>query len=325
MIFLRIRSIFIGILIMICSLVAIHAQALIPSNDHAKEILDRAREAIGGKAALDSIQSLSAIGEYRNDSGLSGDIHLSILAPDKIMIIVKLPSLMGLAVTNTEAMNGGNVWTDSTTDEFSQTSSGGMASGGGMRPGGGPPIGGGPPPGIGSDSGGPPSTVEKHASAKAEETNIDSRQIRLDLSSLLFALMLHVPDSYRVEISSGSDVATNNTRADFLKIFIDSGLEIILAIDQKTHLPITVAYNLLIEAKAETEETKSLSPKPERTHIQIYFSGYRAVVRKGRGNILMPYQITKTQNGQYIEDMYVKKYRLNKHFNPKQFRLYRKH
>jgi hypothetical protein len=114
-----------------------------------------------------------------------------------------------------------------------------------------------------------------------------------------------------VELTSGDDVATRNVPADYLLISTPSGSSVVLAIDKKTHLPIATAYDAFIAARGRAEI--------KNIHVQIHFAGYRSV-KIGKGSaILLPHQITKTIDGEYAEDMYIKKYLLNINFSPKIF------
>jgi hypothetical protein len=67
------------------------------------------------------------------------------------------------------------------------------------------------------------------------------------------------------------------------------------------------------------KDGKEQSSEPEIAEVQIYFSEYKAVSEKGFGDIWLPYQITKTRNGQTVEDMHIKKFQINPHLKPKQF------
>ncbi len=76
------------------------------SKSHARAILDQARNALGGDAALKSIKSLSGSGDFRSGTGnsqASGDVQVDFLLPDKLMRIMKWSPVREMKVTSVEA------------------------------------------------------------------------------------------------------------------------------------------------------------------------------------------------------------------------------
>jgi hypothetical protein len=167
----RARSVFVWILTALCIPAAIFTRASGASNDRAREIVSQVRAALGGNAALNSVRSLSATGNFRSGTGIAdGSFELDMLFPDKLMMFLKCEPWSGMKIRNIETVNGGQVWTSSDMKMASQqgggkvlgsregaNSMGGMGRGGGSAGGmgGGPQggMGGGPPGGMG---GGPP-------------------------------------------------------------------------------------------------------------------------------------------------------------------------
>jgi hypothetical protein len=135
----KIRSfIFVALAIIysFCAPISVFAQAS-DARAHAREILDRARSALGGDAALKAIRSLSAIGDFRSGSGstqISGDVRLDLLIPDKVIQVMKWRPTQEMKVTTTVAMNGSQIWTDSQEKDASPIL--GIGSMGGGRGGG---------------------------------------------------------------------------------------------------------------------------------------------------------------------------------------------
>ncbi len=144
----------------------------------------------------------------------------------------------------------------------------------------------------------------------------DEKQISWDFSCLFIGMLLDLPASSQVEISSENNDDIDGVTADYLKVDMGNGSVIRLAIDQKTHRPVMAAY--MIPA-AEEKEAEANSSVPEMTKIQIYFSEYKPVAGKKFGNLELPYQITKTRDGLTVEDMHIKKFELNPHLKAKQF------
>jgi len=321
--FIRIRLVFGAMLVVLFADAATYAQSS-DSKSRAREILDQARNALGGDAALKSIQSLSAFGDFRSGTGssqVSGNVQLDLLLPDKLMRTMKWSPVGEMKVTSVEATDGSRVWTDSKEKNSSpilgnETAgigrggrSGGIGRGGGRRSaGGGAGSGGSTGSGAGKGIKMPAPTLRDAS---------DANQIAWDFSCMIVGLLLHPPASSQVEISSENNDAIDGVTADYLKIDVGDGSVIRLAIDQKTHRPVMAAY--MIEAAGEEKDKAATSSIPEMTKIQIYFSEYKPVAEKKHGNLWLPHQITKTRDGLTVEDMHIKKFELNPHLKPKQF------
>jgi hypothetical protein len=326
--FKRIQPLVLGILFLFSSASMILAQTT-DAKTRAQEILEQTRAALGGDAALRSIQSLSAFGDFRSGSGntqASGDVQLDLLLPDKLMRTMKWSPLQDMKVTTIEAMNGNQVWTDSREKDSGQMPGVGNMGGGGMGRGGvrggGMGRGGGlPSAGGGGRTGGNTGTSGSKGISIAPNlpADTDDRQIASDFACLLAGFLLHLPDSSHVEIGSENNDEAEGVKADCLKIDIGNGSMIRLAIDQKTHRPVMAAYSVATEEGSGTEEKRPDSSKPEITKIQIYFSEYKPVAEKKFGDVWLPHQITKTRNGLTVEDMHIKKFQLNPNLKPKEF------
>jgi hypothetical protein len=282
-----------------------------------REILEQARAALGGEKTLKSVQSLSAIGDFRSGTGntqATGDVQMNLLLPDKLMRTMKWNPLQDMKVTTIEAMNGSQIWTDSQEKNSAQMpgigSMGGMGRGGGRRSAGG-----------GGNSGNPGTRQDKGISVAPNLlASTDDRQISSDFACLIAGLLLHLPESSHVEISMENNDDIDGAKADYLKIDIGNGAVIRLAIDQDTHRPLMAAYNVATaEEDSRSEEKQPDSSKSGTTQIQIYFSEYKPVAEKKFGDIWLPHQITKTRNGQTVEDMHIKKFQLNPNLKPKEF------
>jgi len=292
------------------------AQAL-DANARAREILAQTRAALGGDAALKSVQSLSALGDFRSGSGTtlaSGDVQLDLLLPDKLMRIMKWSPVKDLKVTTVETMNGSQIWTDSKEKQSGQALPGngpGGIGGLGRR--------GGRGRGSAGSGGSGQSGTEKGDSAPAPNLrdNGGSQQIFPDFSCITLGLLFHLPDSSKVEAIPETDDDVGDVTADFVKIDIGHGTVVRLALDQKTHRPVMAAYDIPVEVDGERGGEDASGSTT--TKIQIYFSEYKPIAKKGSGNIWLPHQMTKARNGLTVEDMHIKKFQLNPHLKPKQF------
>jgi hypothetical protein len=289
----------------------------------AKEMLAQTRVALGGERALSAIQSLSASGDFRSGSEgkrTSGEVQLEMLLPDKLMRTMKWNATPEMKVTAVQAMNGGQVWMDSH-EKAAGLEPGiapvlggghGMGRRGGMGRGGGPGSG-------GSGSGGGHGGTHAPGPVPSSIGVLDPQQIRPDFSCLIYALLLHLPESVQVDINPAVSAAMEGTDADYLKITAGKDLIIDLAIDRKTHRPVMAAYTMPLANESGREEEQSAASESGLAQIQIYFSDYREISEKKIGNVWLPHQITKTQNGLTVEDMRITKYQLNSHISPKEF------
>ena len=176
-----------------------------------------------------------------------------------------------MKVTQVDVMNGDHVWTDSQMKQPSEIMAGGATGGGGMGRGGG--RGGG---GHGSTSGRGGSGKQPGINKPAPELegSTDNQQMRLELSCLIMALLLHFPDLSHTEISYVGEGDVDGAKADFLKIVTRDGLEISLAVDQKSHRPITAAYK---SAKMDIDRIRpGLKNKARKEQVSEPASGRSA-------------------------------------------------
>jgi hypothetical protein len=268
--------------------------------EHAHEILRQSREALGSDAVLKSVQSLSALGDFRSGSAgtqASGDFQLDILLPDKVIRTMRWNPTKELKIAVVEARDGRQVWKD-----FKEKDSNRMPVFGPMGRG-----------SVGSKG----SSGNRGEQAPNIIDYPENQQIWSDFSCLVIGMLLHLPDSAKVEYISDIDQEPGIT-ADFLKIDSD-GTIFRLVIDQKTHLPVMAAYEFLPQTESRDAGKEAGISKTEKMQIQIYFSGYKSVTGKKFGGLLLPHQITKTRNGVTVEDMHITKFQLNSHPKPKQF------
>ena len=295
----------------------------------AAEVLNQARAALGGSAALEAIHSFSASGDFRVGSGdgqISGTVKLDLLTPDKLMRTMKWSPVQAENVTTVEAMDGDQTWTDSQMHQPGQMMGMGP-SGGGLGRGGRRSRG-----GMGGGEGG----AGRSGLGPGLMDGLDSQPMRSYFSCLAMALLLRMPDSPSHTVTSDGKVDINGVKADSVKITTGDGSAVSLAIDEQTHRPVMVGYQEAPDrpeigqaghptvrknkpSVADGTQEAQQPQKPQLTNVEIYFSEYKAVQEKKFGNVWLPYQITRTKGGQTVEDMHMKEFQLNPHLNPKQF------
>jgi len=318
------RPILVGIALMLFVPIASFPEGL-DAKVRAREVLSQARAALGGDAALNAVRSLTGSGDFRSGSGsaaVSGEVQLDLLLPDKIMRTMKWSPVQTMKATQVDVMNGDHVWTDSQMKQPSEIMAGGPTGGGGMGRGGSRGGGGHRSTSGGGGNGKQPDINE---SASEPEGSADNQTMRLDLSCLIMALLLHFPDLSHTEFSYVGEGDIDGTKADIVKIVTRNGLEISLAVDQKSHRPITAAYKSAkmdidrIRPRLKNRTGNEQVLEPQAVEVQIYFSEYKPIAEKGFNDIWLPHQITKTRNGLTVEDMRIKKFQLNPNIKAKQF------
>ena len=85
------RPILIGITLVLFGPIASFPEGL-DAKARAREVLNQARAALGGDAALNAVRSLSGSGDFRSGPAgaeVSGEIQLDLLLPDKLMRTMK--------------------------------------------------------------------------------------------------------------------------------------------------------------------------------------------------------------------------------------------
>ncbi len=293
-----------------------------PDTDaRAVEVLEQARAALGGDAALNAIESLSASGDFRVGSGESqvpGELKLEVLLPDKLVRRMKWSPQQSMHVTAIEAINGDHVWTDSEMDHPNQTMGMGSPGGGGMGRRGGRRSG--RSTSGGTDGGG------SEGEAPVLEDGMADQQIRAYFSCLILSMLLRSPDSLKSKLDYQGDVDVNGVKGESLRITTKDGLIVNLAIDRLTHRPIMASYSVPIPntggqrpKRAHRVNGQTVVEDHQTEAVEIYFSEYRAVAEKKLGEIWLPYQITRTSGGLTVEDMHIKTFQLNPHLSDKQF------
>jgi hypothetical protein len=305
------------------------SQAPQNTDEHAKIVLDQARAALGGEAALKAIQSLSGSGSFIIGTGehrASGQLKLDLLLPDMFMRTMKWTPMQTVQITTTEAVNGTKVWTDSKTSQNGSPGGGAMGGGmgrGGSRRGGG--LGGGSGGGGGErGSGGPAPELRDNTGSQEFQG-----QMLADLDCLLAALFFFGPDFPPEGFIYAGEADVDNVRTDSLKITAVNGITFNIALDQKTHRPFMVEYYtsssessagapLHRKGPAGTIQAGEAAAKP--VDIQIYFSDYRSLQEKRNGQVWLPYQINKSRDGQPVEDFRIDSFKLNPSLKPEQFK-----
>jgi len=178
----------------------------------AQEVLKQARAAIGDESKLKALNSLSASASFRRTQGereVSGEIELELLMPDKIKISNHM-QIGPMDITQVQALNGTEVWTD--------------FIGGPGGPGGGP----------GGGRGGMMNDPQMRERQQNEQ--------RANLTRLALALLLAPPSSIPLEYSYAAEAQTPTGKADVIDVTGPNNFKARLVIDQATHRLFMLSY-----------------------------------------------------------------------------------
>lgn len=282
-----------------CLAVALLFLTVLPAGDvtadsRAQELIKQARAALGGEAALQAVHGLSLSGKLRRDDK-SGDIKLDLLLPDKFKRSETMSLIANIDATFITALNGSQVWNDSST-------SGGD---GNVR--------------VNSRSVGPRNDSQAQAAR--------SQQLRQEFARQLVGLLLTASASFPLDYAYAGEAESKDGRADVLDIKGPEGFAARLFLDKTSHRPLMMKYRGLIptttintsvsQAGSREDMEKILKEAREgkagprggarqEGNLEVYFSDYRSV-----NGILLPHHITRSSNGKLAEEWTIKKYKIN--------------
>jgi hypothetical protein len=274
----------------------------------ANTLIDFARKAVGGKAKLSALESLSASGTMRRIMGemdQSGELQFEVLLPDKYRCEETMTMPMGPEMTLITALDGDQAWHD-------------------MRgPMGGPPM----PPGFRTGD-------EKFKSRELREAKAEfARQILL--------LFLASPESLALEFQSAGKAEAEDGRADILDVTGPDNFTARLFLDEKTHLPLMLSYqgrapqpmgirpppsaggkNMPppVGGKNSTpprppDFSPGQLPEPATVEIQLTLDDYRNV-----NGLRLPHHFSKNAEGKVFEEWDISRYKVNPQINPDRFK-----
>jgi hypothetical protein len=298
----------------------------------AQEILQKAREALGGEANLKAIQSLTASGNFRGvmqRRPVSGQIKFELLGADKYMKTTT--TAMGMMEMKLiEAVNGSEAWTDRKMSSSpmgggmgeggggfgSGGGTGGGEGGGGGFGGGGGGRGGGGRGGGGIGGGGmggaPGGGAQRMPEITPQMQAMMEERARAEYSRLFTAWLLTAPATTLLEFSYEKELDVQDGKADAVRVTGANDFIMWLIVDQKTHRPLLVTYREARQARP-TADAEEAARQAQATDIQLYLRDYKQV-----NNVWLPHQIVKASNGQMMEEWKLK-YKLNPNLKPKQF------
>ena len=269
----------------------------------AQEVLKQARAALGGETALAKVQSLSVTGSARRTFGereFTADVTLDFLFPDKYKRTEDMGIQGGPSFTRVSAVNGSEVWDDSTN-----------RGGGGFRFGG--------PGGPGGQGGQGGQGRQMTDEDRQRFRQMQERRMKGELAryALIWLMKTDAPVSY-----AGVAEAPDG-KADVLDVKPADAPEMKLFVDQASHKPLMLTYEGLMPrmmfnrggqrpTPEEIEKMRSTPPQP--VTFEVHFTDYKKV-----DGVLLPHTITQGMNGTVNEEFTIDKYKLNAPLKPEQF------
>lgn len=264
------------------------------SADRVQELLSQARNALGGEAKLQEIQSLTATGQLRRVSGdvdRSGDIKLDLFLPDKFRTTETIHPMEGIDISLVRTLNGNQAWTDSKSSSTASNSRVMIL---------------------------PPKNGVQNSEAN-QLKGMSEEFVRYTLAMLLTA-----PPSFQLAFSYVGEAVAADGRADVIEAKMADGLTLRLFLDRTTHRPLMMSYRGAV-SRMVTKKSTASSPadidkvikekqkenpaetaqRPE-TDIQLSLSDYRSV-----GGIMLPHRLTRSADGKVYEELEIAKFKLN--------------
>jgi hypothetical protein len=280
--------------------VTVHLTASSPQVDaKVGEILAAAREALGGEAALNKVQTLSVAATTRRvmgDREMSGDVTVELLLPDKMRRTDSFGIPGGPTMERVSVLNGGEVWDDSTN-----------RGGGGfmMRMGG--------PGGPGGPGGRELTDEDRQRMRDAQVRRMKGEMTRFALGFLLRT---------DATITYAGVAEAEDGKADVLEIKAEGGTPVKLFIDQETRLPLMLSYEGIMPrmmvargGPPSPEEIEKMRREPPQTAtFEVRYGEYKKV-----DGVAFPHLLTTAANGNVTEEWTVDKIKVNPSLKPESF------
>jgi hypothetical protein len=274
--------------------------AQVAGDEKAAELLKQARVALGGEAAVQNVQGLSATGTVKRAAGnlqLAGDVTLHMQLPDRMLRTDSISPDGAITLVNDQGMNGDTLLRAARTFN--------APPGAVIRT---------PPP--------PPKGSEAEAQAL--------RAARADLARLTVALLLRAPQSQPVDFTYGGQAEAPDGKADVIDVKGRDGSTFAakLFLDSTSHRPLMLAYRgvaprMVVQTRrAERGATPSAERLPDPpalpagdvVDIEMFLDDYRAV-----NGLLLPHHITRSVGGEVTEELTFTSYQVNPAFKPGTF------
>ena len=286
-------------------------------------LLAEARKALGGEEKLAAIKRLQISGTFLRSTGpdqiIDGDFDVFIDLPDKYRRD-EITGFAGANVERTEALNGTEVWDDS---------SGGLTQGRGFGGGGGFPRGGrggdrggggggGGFRGGGVDRGrnqpqnaGASQTDASQGDERLKEQQRRTRQAELARLTLVWLMTTDGPIAW-----IGTAQAPEGT-ADVLEVRPTNGVPTRLFLEPMTHLPLMITWSGQPSRGGDIRRRGAAAPAPPaqgQTTLVLHMGDYKTV-----NGVKLPHLITRGTEETTQEEIKVKNLKINPTFKADTF------
>jgi hypothetical protein len=296
-----------GLVLAVPLALAVQAGAASAADQKADELLAAMRQALGSK--VEDVKTLSASGEFRRMMGereINGDLTIEMIAPDKFKRTEDMGIPGGPTVSRVVAVNGADVWEDST----NRGGGPGMV----MRMGG--PGG---PGGPGGQPGQGPSEEDRARWRQAQQ-----RRAIGDFHRNLLLLLgrTSAPATYVGEAEA------EDGKADVIEVKPEGAAAMRLFLDQQTHLPLMLTYTGVLprmivrqgggpppsqeEMRKRWEEMRN--QPPQEVTYEVHVDDYKDVA-----GVKLPHRITQSVDGKPTEEWTVGAFKVNPTLKPEAF------
>lgn len=261
-------------------------------------LLQQARVALGGDAAVQKVRALSAVGTVRRAAGsaqMAGDLTLQFELPDRMLRTDSLSPDGGITLVSEQGFSGNTLLRS---NRIFNAPPGAMI----RTP---------PPPQKGSD-------------AEAQAV----RAAQADLARLTIALLLRAPQSMPLDFAYGGTAEAPDGKADVIDVKGRDGSTFAaqLFLDTATHRPLMLSYRgvaprLVVQtqrAEPGSAQPRGTAPPPlpagDVVDIALFLDDYRKV-----DGLLLPHHITRSIGGEVAEEWTFNTFAVNPTFKPGTF------
>jgi hypothetical protein len=271
-----------------------------PANDRAQEVVDKMREALGGKGRLDAVKSVSVEGEMRRvipvDGGeardMSGEFSVDALLPDrylKIETLSPMPGMPGVGIGT--GLDGQEAWRA----PINTPSGHGMV----VRV----------------------ATPEGPGGAESLRRRTRGELIR-------FALLALATPLEDISFSYAGEAEAPEGRAHVLDVAGPEGFAARVFVDTKTHRPLMASFKTQLPrmqiarmegpadaARAQAQNLARAAAAAPEAEAKLFVSNFQKT-----DGLLLPHTLSQQVEGGASEEWTIKKWKLNPALKPEHFR-----
>jgi len=283
---------------------ALAQQSAVPETQ-AREILKQARAAIWDETKSKPLQSLSITASRRFARGerqVEVEMTLDALLPDKFLQTDVLYTGVGFGVTAMRGVNGSQAWfagesNDGAVDVAKKREAGAPPESNSKQPGG----------GMGAMLG----ELGGVAGVRRPERSME-QSIHAGFARLMLVWLGATPSSLPVEFTyAGQAVAqADGKKADVLNVVGPNNFAARLFIHPETHQVLMLSY----KARSRNRGAQEASVNASEAEVRWVVSDYRNV-----NGLNLPHQLVIFLDGQPIEEVTIKKVKINPSLKPNKF------